>query len=68
MSLAKEILIKELEENNHEEKVEDVIFWALESYCQTEPKDTWGRIIAYSIKQRILDAEKNDTVIEPKKQ
>jgi hypothetical protein len=58
MSKAKEILLDELNEQGHPEKVEDVIFWALEYYAKSEPKGTWGRTIAYSIKERILEAEK----------
>ncbi len=58
---AKEILLNELNEQSHPEKVEDVIFWALENYAKTEPAGTWGRTIAYAIKQRILDAEKCGT-------
>ena len=58
MSKAKEILLDELNEQGHPEKVEDVIFWALEHYAKSEPKGTWGRAIAYSIKERISEAEK----------
>ena len=56
---AKEILLDELYENSHPEKVEDVIFWALEHYAKSEPKGTWGRTIAFSIVERIKDAEKD---------
>ena len=58
MSTSKEILLDELNEQRHTEKVEDVIFWALEHYAKSEPKGTWGRTIAYAIKERILEAEK----------
>ena len=58
MSKSKEILLEELNEQGHPEKVEDVIFWALEEYAKSEPKGTWGRTIAYAIKERILEAEK----------
>ena len=58
MSTSKEILLEELNEQSHPEKVEDVIFWALEEYSKSEPKGTWGRTIAYAIKERILEAEK----------
>ena len=61
MITAKKILLDELNEQAHPERVEDVIFWALEHYAKSEPKGTWGRIIAYAIKERILEAEKNDT-------
>lgn len=57
MSKAKEILLDELNEQGHPEKVEDVIFWALEYYAESEPKGTWGRTIAYAIKERILEEE-----------
>lgn len=66
MSKAKEILLDELEEQGHPEKVEDVILWALEHYAKSEPKGTWGRTIAYSIKQRILDAEKSESALAEK--
>ena len=39
---AKEIIIDELENGIHPEKVEDVIFWALEYYCTHRRKGTWG--------------------------
>ena len=58
MSNSKEILLNELNEQGHPEKVEDVIFWALEHYAKSEPKGTWGRTIAFAIKERILDAVK----------
>lgn len=53
--IAKKIIINELEENTHIEKVEDVIFWALEEYSK---KKTNGSAIAYAIKERILSEEK----------
>lgn len=59
--LAKEILLDELNEQAHPERVEDVLFWALEYYCENSKKGTWGETIAFSIKQRILDAEKDYT-------
>ena len=61
MTAAKRILLEELEEQAHPEPVENVIFWALEHYANSEPKDTWGRAIAYAVKQRILDAESQPT-------
>ena len=61
MTTAKKILLDELNEQAHPEKVENVIFWALEHYANSEPKGTWGRTIANGIKERILEAEK----IEP---
>ena len=56
-SIALKILLEELEENHHPENVEDVIFWALEAYSKQE-SDTWGKKIAYTIKERILEEEK----------
>lgn len=61
MKVAKKILLDELKEQSHPERVGDVIFWALEHYANSEPKGTLGRAIAYSIKERILEAEKNDS-------
>ncbi len=60
MTTAKKILLDELNEQGHPEQVENVIFWALEHYANSEPKGTWGRTIAYAIKERILEAEKID--------
>lgn len=57
MTIAKKILLDELNEQAHPEKVEDVIFWALEHYANSEPKGTLGRTIAYAIKERILEEE-----------
>lgn len=57
MTIAKKILLEELSEQAHPKPVENVIFWALEHYAYSEPKDTWGRHIAYAIMQRIKDAE-----------
>lgn len=57
MSTAKEILLDELNEQGHPEDVESVIFWALEYYAKNYPIDSWGKAIAYSLKQRILDEE-----------
>ena len=54
---AKRILLDELDEQPHPERVEDVIFWALEHYCK-RGKGTMGEMVAYAIKQRILDEEK----------
>lgn len=57
MSIAKQILLEELDEQGHLEQVEDVIFWALEFYVKNFDQPTWGRTIAYSIKERILEAK-----------
>jgi len=54
---AKEVLIDELDEQGHPEKVEDVIFWALEHYA-LHHKDKMGGAIAHYIKERILEEEK----------
>lgn len=55
-TIAKDVLLDELEENNHPERVEDVIFWALEFYAQNKG-DTTGAMVAYAIKERIIEAE-----------
>lgn len=54
--IAKKIIIDELIENSHLEAVEDVIFWALEEYCKS--RKTNGSLVAFAIKERIKDAEK----------
>lgn len=60
MTIAKEILIEELNEQTHAVNVEDVIFLALEAYANTDSKTkTIASIVAYSIKERILEAELN---------
>ena len=62
--IARKILIDELIENSHVEKVEDVIFWALDKY-QKDMKYTSGSVVAFSITQRILHAEKHkETTIQ----
>ena len=59
MSIAKKILIDELKNQIHIERVEDVIFWALEFYAKSEEnKNNKGGLVAYSITQRILEEEK----------
>lgn len=58
MSITKQVLIKELEEQLHPERVEDVIFWALEYYHKTHRK-TWGGIIAGAIVSDIKEAEQD---------
>lgn len=55
--IAKQIILEELEENTHPEKVEDVIFWALEYYAKNFPDPTFGKSIASAIVSRINDAE-----------
>lgn len=54
--LSKSIILDEIIENSHIENIEDVIFWALEAYSKSDGK-TNGKIVAYTITQRILDAE-----------
>jgi len=58
MSKAKEIILDELDEQMHPEKVEDVIFWALEYYYKNRKRGTWGEVIASCIVQRIKEAER----------
>ena len=60
MSKAKEVLLFELEEQMHPERVEDVIFWALEYYYKDSYRGTWGEIIAYSIVSAIKKAEREE--------
>lgn len=60
MSIAKKVLIDELNEQVHPEKVEDVIFWALDHYSKSKPEGTLGRTIAFAIKERILEEEKQN--------
>ena len=60
MSKAKEVLLFELEEQMHPERVEDVIFWALEYYYKNSHRGTWGEIIAYSIVSAIKEAEREE--------
>ena len=55
--LSKKIILDELIENSHIENVEDVIFWALEEYYHQNYM-TNGSLAAYSIIQRIKDAER----------
>ncbi len=57
-TICKKEIIRQLEEQEHPERVEDVISWALEHYVKSEPKGTFGRIIASSIVQSIKDEEK----------
>jgi len=51
-----DILLQELQENTYIERVEDVIFWALEAYAKKEEPSN-GSIVAYAIVNRIKDAE-----------
>ena len=64
-NIARKVILDELIENTHPEKVEDVIFWALEEYCKN--RKTNGSLIAFSIKERILEAEKgrDDEFLNP---
>lgn len=54
-TIAKEILLDELHEQTHPIAVEQVIFWALEHYAHSAPRDTMGRVIAYAIAERIKE-------------
>ena len=53
--ISKQIILDELIENSHIEKVEDVILWALEKYYKD--KNTRGSLVAYSIIERVKEAE-----------
>ena len=66
-TISKSIILDELLENSHVEQVEDVIFWALEHYCKD--KNTNGSLVAYAIKERIKDAERENDLdlLNPKK-
>jgi hypothetical protein len=55
--IAKEIILDELIENSHIERVEDVIYWALEDYYKTKKSN--GSLVAYAIIQRIKEGELN---------
>ena len=57
MSKAKEVILEELREQRHPERVEDVIFWALE-YYSNKKENTWGKIIAKCIVDDIKESEK----------
>ncbi len=46
--LSKNIILDELSENSHIEKVEDVIFWALEHYCKSKISN--GGLVAFAFK------------------
>lgn len=58
ISIAKKVLLYELEEQMHPVPVEDVIFWALEFYAENKKGEIWGKTIANTIKARILEKEK----------
>jgi hypothetical protein len=66
MSISKRVLLNELAEQNHPILVEDVIFWALEHYC-TKSENTMGKMVAYSIKEKILEAEERAKQLAEKK-
>lgn len=55
--IAKQIILEELDENTHPEKVEDVIFWALKYYAEKFEAPTFGKVIANSIVTRIEEEE-----------
>ena len=56
--VAKKIILDELDENVHPEKVEDVIFWALQYYAENKEGNTLGKTIANYIVERIQEEEK----------
>jgi len=60
MSIAKKIILDELQEQVHPIQVEDVIFMALKLLSKSKPQDKWSKTIAFCIKERILEAEKNN--------
>ena len=59
MSKAKEVLLFELDEQMHPERVEDVIYWALKYYYENRKKGTWGETIAYYLVKTIEEAEES---------
>ena len=59
MTIEKEIILDELEEQMHPELVETVIFRALEHYSKSQPLgQDWSKTIAFCIKERILESKK----------
>lgn len=62
MSKQKKVLIDELIEDSHLQKVEDVIFWALQDYAEKN-KGMQSGVVAFSISQRMIEAEKEETPI-----
>ena len=61
MTTAKRIILEELEEQSHPERVEDVIFWALEEHAKNKGEDhTWSAAIAFTIKERIKEEERKE--------
>ena len=65
MSIAKKIILDELMENSHPVKVEYVILLALEAYAETGSGSILS-LVAYNIKERILDAQNNQDLIDEK--
>lgn len=57
-TIAKKVILEELEEQAHPEPVEDVIFWALEFYAENKKDQSWGKTIAAAIVQNIKDTER----------
>ena len=49
LTIAKKVLLDELQEQLHTERVEDVISWALEYYAENKAESTHGKAIAYCI-------------------
>lgn len=54
--IAKQVLVQELKDNTHPERVEDVIFWALEHYSK-RGKGTLGEVVASCLVDRIKEEE-----------
>ncbi|MVX37241.1 hypothetical protein [Myroides sp. LoEW2-1] len=55
-TVAKDILLEELEEQGHIHMVEDVIFWALEHYAESKT-GYGGAVVANYIVRRIKEQE-----------
>lgn len=58
MNNASKIIIDEILEESHIEKVSDVIFWALERYVLSNNSN--GSVVAYAIIERIKESEKDN--------
>ena len=65
MAISKQISLAQLNERKRARTTGDVILWALDRYARSNPKGSIGRLIAYSIKARILAARK-DLLTKPK--
>lgn len=54
---AREVIIKELREQNYGEPIENVILSALEYYCENHNNGTLSESTAYILAQKIRDSE-----------